>query len=158
MARTVREAILATRSARLRLAVVSKPYWRVLEQGLHLGIAAARPAAPGLPAGAASAAPIMRPSSVWPTICRTPTAKQFLISRRRNVRLWEPCCRHCCLPRVSFSGPITHTSCRYRLRLSDKKRQCLSKGYRRRPSLPRALRRSPTIRWNVTAEKAFLFC
>ena len=37
MARTVREAILATRSARLRLAVVSKPYWRVLEQGLHLG-------------------------------------------------------------------------------------------------------------------------
>jgi Phage integrase, N-terminal SAM-like domain len=37
MARTVRETSLATRSARLRLAVASKPYWRVIEQGLHLG-------------------------------------------------------------------------------------------------------------------------
>ncbi len=37
MARTVREANLGTRSPRLRLAVVSKPYWRVLKQGLHLG-------------------------------------------------------------------------------------------------------------------------
>ena len=37
MARTVREAILGTRSARLRLAVQTKPYWRVIEQGLHLG-------------------------------------------------------------------------------------------------------------------------
>ena len=36
MARTVREASLATRSARLRLPV-AKPYWRVIEQGLHLG-------------------------------------------------------------------------------------------------------------------------
>ena len=37
MARTVREASLATRSARLRLPVAAKPYWRVIEQGLHLG-------------------------------------------------------------------------------------------------------------------------
>jgi hypothetical protein len=37
MARTVRGASLATRSARLRLAVTSKPYWRLIEQGLHLG-------------------------------------------------------------------------------------------------------------------------
>ena len=37
MARTVHEASLATRSARLRLAVNSKPYWRVIEQALHLG-------------------------------------------------------------------------------------------------------------------------
>jgi integrase len=37
MARTVREAALATRSARLRLAPNTKPYWRMLEQGLHLG-------------------------------------------------------------------------------------------------------------------------
>jgi hypothetical protein len=37
MARTVREALLATRSARLRLPARSKPYWRVLEQGLHIG-------------------------------------------------------------------------------------------------------------------------
>src|SRR5947208_13098611 len=37
MARTVRETTLATRSARLRLPVQSKPYWRVIEQGLHLG-------------------------------------------------------------------------------------------------------------------------
>jgi integrase len=37
MARTVRESSLATRSARLRLALASKPYWRVIEQGLHLG-------------------------------------------------------------------------------------------------------------------------
>lgn len=37
MARTVREASLATRSARLRLAITNKPYWRVIEQSLHLG-------------------------------------------------------------------------------------------------------------------------
>jgi integrase len=37
MARTVREAALGTRSARLRLPVQAKPYWRVIEQGLHLG-------------------------------------------------------------------------------------------------------------------------
>src|SRR5437763_4298528 len=37
MARTVRETTLATRSARLRLPVQTKPYWRVIEQGLHLG-------------------------------------------------------------------------------------------------------------------------
>src|SRR5262249_60708161 len=37
MPRTVREASLATRSARLRLAIACKPYWRVIEQGLHLG-------------------------------------------------------------------------------------------------------------------------
>ena len=37
MARTVRDTALATRSARLRLAPRAKPYWRLLEQGLHLG-------------------------------------------------------------------------------------------------------------------------
>ncbi len=37
MARTVYEATLATRSARLRLPIAGKPHWRVIEQGLHLG-------------------------------------------------------------------------------------------------------------------------
>jgi integrase len=37
MARTVREASLANRAARFRHAVCGKPYWRVLDQGLHLG-------------------------------------------------------------------------------------------------------------------------
>jgi len=37
MARTVREAALGTRTARLRLPVQTKPYWRVIEQGLHVG-------------------------------------------------------------------------------------------------------------------------
>src|SRR6516225_10743741 len=37
MARTVRDAALTARSARLRLTVRTKPYWRVIEQGLHLG-------------------------------------------------------------------------------------------------------------------------
>jgi integrase len=37
MARTVRDAALSTRSARLRLTPRAKPYWRMLEQGLHLG-------------------------------------------------------------------------------------------------------------------------
>lgn len=37
MGRTVREAALASRTARLRLAVSNKPYWHALEQGLHLG-------------------------------------------------------------------------------------------------------------------------
>jgi integrase len=37
MARTVRNIALSTRSARLRLAPSGKPYWRMLDQGLHLG-------------------------------------------------------------------------------------------------------------------------
>src|SRR5271169_2188752 len=37
MARTVRDTNLETRAARLRLAARRKPYWRVLESGLHLG-------------------------------------------------------------------------------------------------------------------------
>jgi integrase len=37
MARTVRDTALGTRSARLRLAPSGKPYWRLIEQGLHLG-------------------------------------------------------------------------------------------------------------------------
>jgi integrase len=37
MARTVRDIALGTRSARLRLAPQAKPYWRVIEQGLHVG-------------------------------------------------------------------------------------------------------------------------
>ena len=37
MARTVRETALATRTARLRLTTRGKPYWRMLEQGLHIG-------------------------------------------------------------------------------------------------------------------------
>jgi integrase len=37
MARTVRDTNLETRTARLRLAPRRKPYWRVLESGLHLG-------------------------------------------------------------------------------------------------------------------------
>ena len=37
MARTVRDTNLETRAARLRLTPRRKPYWRVLESGLHLG-------------------------------------------------------------------------------------------------------------------------
>jgi hypothetical protein len=37
MARTVRDAALVTRSARLRLSARTKRYWRLLEQRLHLG-------------------------------------------------------------------------------------------------------------------------
>jgi integrase len=37
MARTVRDTSLETRAARLRLVARRKPYWRVLETGLHLG-------------------------------------------------------------------------------------------------------------------------
>jgi integrase len=37
MARTVRDTNLETRTARLRLKPRRKPYWRVLETGLHLG-------------------------------------------------------------------------------------------------------------------------
>ena len=37
LARTVRDTDLQTRAARLRLKVRGKPYWRVLESGLHLG-------------------------------------------------------------------------------------------------------------------------
>ena len=37
MARTVRDAALETRAARSRLKPRGKPYWRALEEGLHLG-------------------------------------------------------------------------------------------------------------------------
>ena len=37
MARTVRDTNLESRAARLRLQIRRKPYWRVLESGLHLG-------------------------------------------------------------------------------------------------------------------------
>jgi hypothetical protein len=37
MARTVRDTNLETRAARLRLQTRRKPYWRILESGLHLG-------------------------------------------------------------------------------------------------------------------------
>ena len=37
MARTVRDANLETRTARLRLAVSDKPYYRSIDEGLHLG-------------------------------------------------------------------------------------------------------------------------
>jgi hypothetical protein len=37
LARTVRDTNLETRAARLRLVSRRKPYWRVLETGLHLG-------------------------------------------------------------------------------------------------------------------------
>lgn len=37
MARTVRDTNLETRTARLRLTARRKPYWRVLESGLHVG-------------------------------------------------------------------------------------------------------------------------
>ena len=37
MSRTVRDTNLETRAARLRLTTQRKPYWRVVETGLHLG-------------------------------------------------------------------------------------------------------------------------
>jgi integrase len=45
MARTVRDAALGSREARSRLKVRGKPYWRLIEPGLHLGYRrlAARP-------------------------------------------------------------------------------------------------------------------
>jgi hypothetical protein len=37
LARRVRDAILDTREARSKLKARGKPYWRVVERGLHLG-------------------------------------------------------------------------------------------------------------------------
>src|SRR5262245_11396472 len=37
MPRSLRDAALGTREARLRLKVHDKPYWRLIEPGLHLG-------------------------------------------------------------------------------------------------------------------------
>jgi hypothetical protein len=37
MARTVRDANLETRTARLRLPIRTEPYWRGLEKGFALG-------------------------------------------------------------------------------------------------------------------------
>ena len=73
MARTVREAALATRSARLRLPVQTKPYWRVIEQGLHLGYR--RRATGGTWIARRRDEHGARPRSASPMISRTPTAK-----------------------------------------------------------------------------------
>ncbi|NDB68679.1 MAG: site-specific integrase, partial [Methylocystaceae bacterium] len=37
MSRTVRDTNLETRTARMRLLARRKPYWRIIESGLHLG-------------------------------------------------------------------------------------------------------------------------
>ena len=37
MARSLRDSRLETREARLRLKPRGKPYWRLIEPGLHLG-------------------------------------------------------------------------------------------------------------------------
>jgi integrase len=37
MARRVEDAVLSTRSARMRLTARAKPYWRLIAEGLHLG-------------------------------------------------------------------------------------------------------------------------
>src|SRR6516225_5529043 len=37
MARTIRDALLASRESRGRLKPRGKPYWRLIEEGLHLG-------------------------------------------------------------------------------------------------------------------------
>src|SRR5450631_2727944 len=37
MARTVRDSALDSRAARSRLSGQRKPYWRLIEEGLHLG-------------------------------------------------------------------------------------------------------------------------
>src|SRR5216684_803348 len=37
MSRTVRDAKLETRQARLKLTVQSEPYWRAITEGCHLG-------------------------------------------------------------------------------------------------------------------------
>jgi hypothetical protein len=37
MSRTVRDAKLETRQARLKLTVRSEPYWRAITEGCHLG-------------------------------------------------------------------------------------------------------------------------
>ena len=51
MARTVRDASLESRAARSRLKARGKPYWRLLEEGLHLGYRKGH-GRPGRPAGA----------------------------------------------------------------------------------------------------------
>jgi integrase len=51
MARTVRDSALDTRAARNRLHPRGKPYWRLLEQGLHLGYRKGKGGS-GRPAGA----------------------------------------------------------------------------------------------------------
>src|SRR3954451_6129372 len=37
MTRTVRDSSLETRAARLRLSPRGKPFWRIIEPGLHVG-------------------------------------------------------------------------------------------------------------------------
>jgi hypothetical protein len=51
MARTLRDSTLETRAARARLKARGKPYYRVVEEGLHLGYRRVK-GRPGKPAAA----------------------------------------------------------------------------------------------------------
>ena len=84
MARTVREAALATRSARLRLPARTKPYWRVIEQGLHVGYRRRGTGGTWIARRRNERGIYREAKSVLPTTCRTLTATASSISRRRS--------------------------------------------------------------------------
>ena len=73
MSRTLREATLDTRAARLRLPSSRKPYWRSVEGGLQLGYRRGERGGSGAP-GATSRPDTSRRRSAWPTTRPTPTA------------------------------------------------------------------------------------
>jgi hypothetical protein len=72
MARTVRDAKLETRTARLRLPIRSEPYWRGLEKGFALGYRR-EGEAPGSRDGDRPMADMRNIGSAPRTICRTLT-------------------------------------------------------------------------------------
>jgi hypothetical protein len=87
MARTVREASLATRSARLRLSIASKPYWRVIEQGLHLGYRRRATGGSWIARRRNDEGIYREAKLASPTTCKTPTANPSWIFARRKHRL-----------------------------------------------------------------------
>ena len=91
MARTVREAALATRSARLRAARFKQNLIGASSsRDCTSATGDARPAAPGLHAGATSTASIAKPKSAWRTICRMPlaAASSDFSQAQRAARGW----------------------------------------------------------------------
>ena len=74
MPRRVRESILDSRDARLKLKVRGKPYWRSIGAGLHVGYRKGRMPGGGLRASMSAAGSMSLRVSVMPTTSQMPIA------------------------------------------------------------------------------------
>ena len=84
MGRTVRDANLETRTARLRLSIRTEPYWRGLERGLRSATGGGPREAPGSRVGGKPMADMPSIGSAPRMICRMLTELPCSITRKRK--------------------------------------------------------------------------